>query len=121
MSRSNKPASLAMRTVGSSPVSLKKHSLPSDSKVKQFFGENAKSNDIHKIQKFFGEMPPMSPTGSNASVNKSFFGTDYGLGDLLFNMDGDNKVKAGTLEALIARLTAHDVQGTVHSEVLILK
>ncbi len=117
-SRSNKSTSLAMRTAGSSLVSLKKHSLPSDSKVKQFFGENAKSNDIHKIQKFFGEMPPMSPTGSGISVNKLHFGTDYGLGDLLFNMDGDNKVKAGTLEALVARLTAHDVQGTTHRQVL---
>jgi hypothetical protein len=80
-----------------------------DVKLRKFFGE-APAADSPKLRKFFGEAPP-SPDQSSGRRrgNKHWYlDPDYKASDILFNMDGDQKVKAGTLPALIERLTMHD-------------
>ncbi|KAJ3125906.1 hypothetical protein HK098_008099 [Nowakowskiella sp. JEL0407] len=68
-------------------------------------GEDSGKGDggNHKIKKFFGV--DNVPVAEN-SEKPSFLGYDYDPSDLVFGAEG--KVKGGTLEALVERLTAHD-------------
>ncbi|KAJ3123880.1 hypothetical protein HK098_001580 [Nowakowskiella sp. JEL0407] len=72
------------------------------------FGETEEGdkgeNGTSKIKKFFGvdNVPVANEGGDKAH----FMGYDYAPSDLVFGAEG--KVKGGTLEALVERLTAHD-------------
>ena len=97
------------------------------SKLKKFFGENILSSPVQnhepsKARKFFGEsllpaavkdsLPTLVRRRSSA---KSWMGPDYTTNDIVFQLDGSNRVKAGTLDSLISRLTSHDDYGKFDS------
>jgi hypothetical protein len=48
---------------------------------------------------------------SSLFTTKSYLGHDYEMNELIFNMEGDKKVRGGTMAALIEHLTRHEYQG----------
>ncbi|KAJ1911760.1 hypothetical protein IWQ60_009986 [Tieghemiomyces parasiticus] len=62
-----------------------------------------------KLAKFFGEQAPLHVPTTRAAVEEKpwFLAPDYGSGELVFTIE--NNVKGATLNALVERLTAHDV------------
>lgn len=77
--------------------------------------EKRKSTGRDKIKKFFGEVPDNKAAGSSMPVREArphYMEYDYDPNDILFNMEG--KVKGGSLEALIERLTLHDSFSMLH-------
>ncbi|TPX54683.1 hypothetical protein PhCBS80983_g05847 [Powellomyces hirtus] len=68
------------------------------------------SKNGSKIQQILGDEAPESPTvqshPAQLVAKPRFLDYDYAPEDLIFNMEG--KVKGGTLEALVERLTLHD-------------
>ncbi|CAG8444390.1 17445_t:CDS:10 [Acaulospora morrowiae] len=63
----------------------------------------------NKVQKFFGEDVPstIAQTHGQREDKPSFLNYDYDPSEIIFNME--SHVKGGTLNALVERLTMHDV------------
>jgi len=72
-------------------------------KLANFFGEAPPTNK--KLSKFFG-----SPAAKEAAKLPAHLRQEYKPNELMFNMEG--KVKGGTIQALVERLTQHDVVDT---------
>lgn len=74
----------------------------------QFSDERKTSSGKAKLLKFFGTETPdviVNPTGDK-KAKPWYLEYDYNPKDLVFNIEG--KVKGGTFEALVERLTLHD-------------
>lgn len=52
----------------------------------------------------------MQTAGSDIATQTPWLGRDYEAQDLIFNLDSDQRVKAGTLEALVVVLATHQRQ-----------
>ncbi|KAI9139942.1 ras guanine nucleotide exchange factor domain-containing protein [Paraphysoderma sedebokerense] len=72
-------------------------------------GMSAASLDSTKVSKFFGENVENVIQKQPQDIKQSFkfLGYDYKQGEITFNMEG--QVSGGTIDALIERLTIHDV------------
>jgi hypothetical protein len=71
-----------------------------------------------KLQKIFGEVPilqrpALTPTWyARSSLENAWIrSANSSRGDLILNMEGNGQVKAGTLDALVEKLTAPDCVG----------
>ncbi|KAJ3383382.1 hypothetical protein HDU92_004245 [Lobulomyces angularis] len=85
------------------------------------FGDGETSSPVRsKIKKFFGEVPdsPISVGVVKQETVPPFLQYDYGPNDIIFNMEG--KIKGGTLEGLIERLTPHDSNDSNYTTTFLL-
>lgn len=83
-------------------------------KLEKFFGEKISEEipvksvgktSANKLRQFFGANPISISTDLS---QKDYLDPDYRPQDLLFSLSSSNKIKAGTVEALVEYLTSHN-------------